>query len=69
MIGVRAAMSQQLGVFRLGLLENRNLGICVSPESEEVLIGSLCFGLVFFGWRFDIWKFPAEFGESQVAKS
>ncbi len=38
--------SLQLGVFRLRLLEDRDVGVGVFPESEEILVGSLCLGLV-----------------------
>jgi hypothetical protein len=36
----------QLGVFRLGLLENRDVGVGVFPKSEEILVGCLCLGLI-----------------------
>src|SRR5205809_695237 len=38
--------SLQSGVFRLGLLEDRDVGVGVFPESEEILICSLCPGLI-----------------------
>jgi hypothetical protein len=38
--------SLQLGVFRLGLLEDRDIGVGVLPEGEEILVGSLCLGLI-----------------------
>jgi hypothetical protein len=38
--------SLQLGVFRLGLLEDRDVGVGVFPEIEEILVGSLGLGLV-----------------------
>jgi hypothetical protein len=31
--------SLQLGVFRLGLLEDRDVGVGVFPEGEEILVG------------------------------
>ena len=36
----------QPGVFRLGLLKDRDIGVGVFPESEEILVGSLGFGLI-----------------------
>ena len=36
---------RQLGVFRFGLLEDRDVGVGVFPEGEEILVGSLCLGL------------------------
>ena len=38
--------SIQVGVFRLGLLEDRDFGVSIFPQGEEFLISSLCFGLV-----------------------
>ena len=38
--------SLQLGVFRLGLLEDRNVRVSVFPEGEEILVGGLCLGLI-----------------------
>ena len=38
--------STQLRVFRLGLLEDRDVGVGVFPECEEILVGSLCLGLI-----------------------
>ena len=37
-LGIRRSL--QLGVFRLGLLEHRNVGVGVFPEGEEILVGS-----------------------------
>src|ERR1039457_2081358 len=34
------------GVFPLGLLEDRDVGVGVFPDVEEILVGSLCLGLV-----------------------
>jgi hypothetical protein len=34
----------ELGVFQFGLLEDRNVGVCVFPESEEITVGSASFG-------------------------
>src|SRR3954470_22852798 len=39
--GARYFRSPQLGVFRLGLLENRNVGVGVLPEREETFIRTL----------------------------
>src|SRR5262245_41469524 len=39
----QAAPLLQLGVFRLGLLEDRNVGISVFPASKEVLVGRSSF--------------------------
>jgi hypothetical protein len=38
--------SLQLGVFCLGLPEDRNIAVRVFPEREEILVGSLCLGLI-----------------------
>ena len=38
--------SLQLGVFRLGLLEDWDVGIGIFPEREEILVCTLCLGLV-----------------------
>src|SRR5208282_3204692 len=38
--------SRQLGVFRLGLLEDRDIGVGVFPEIEEILVGGHCLGLI-----------------------
>ena len=38
--------SLQLGVFRLGFLEDRDVGVGVFPESKEILIRSLGLGFV-----------------------
>jgi hypothetical protein len=38
--------SLQLGVFRLGLLEDRDVGVGVFPEAKEILVGSLGLGLI-----------------------
>ncbi len=38
--------SLQPGVFRLGLLEDRDAGVGVFPEREEILVGSLCLVLI-----------------------
>src|SRR5260370_36678232 len=35
----------QLGVFRLGLLEDRDVLVGVFPESEEILVGSLALAV------------------------
>jgi hypothetical protein len=37
---------RQLGVFCLRLPENRDVGVRVFPEREEILVGSLRLGLV-----------------------
>jgi hypothetical protein len=34
----------QLSVFRLGLLQDGNVGVRVFPEGEEILVGSFGFG-------------------------
>jgi hypothetical protein len=34
----------QLCVFRLGLLQDGDVGVGVFPECEEILIGGLCLG-------------------------
>jgi hypothetical protein len=34
------------GVFHLGLLENRDVGVGVFPEREKILIGSLGLALI-----------------------
>ena len=34
----RYSRSLQLGVFRLGLLENRDVGVSVFPEREETIV-------------------------------
>src|SRR5205823_7573988 len=36
----------QFGVFRLGLLKNRDVGVGVLPERQEILVSSLCLGLI-----------------------
>src|ERR1017187_10316770 len=36
----------QPGVFRLGLDEDRDVGVGVFPKGEEILVGSLCPGLI-----------------------
>ncbi len=36
----------QLGVFRLGLFEDRDVRVGVFPKGEEILVGTLCFGLI-----------------------
>jgi hypothetical protein len=36
--------SLQLRVLRIGLFQDRNVGVGVFPEGEEVLIGGFCFG-------------------------
>src|ERR1035437_8057416 len=36
----------QLGVFRLGFLVDRNVGVGVFPEGQEILVGSHCLGLI-----------------------
>src|SRR5262245_53765958 len=41
-----ACGSMQLGVFRLRLLENRDVGIGVLPEREEILVRSFRLGLI-----------------------
>ena len=33
-------------MFRLRLLEDRDVWICVLPERQEILVGSLCLGLI-----------------------
>jgi len=38
--------SLQLGVFRLGLLKDADVGVGVFPQSEEILVGRLCLGLI-----------------------
>jgi hypothetical protein len=38
--------SLQLRVFRLGLPENRNAGVGVFPEREEILTGDLCLSFL-----------------------
>src|SRR6266581_907759 len=38
--------SLQLGVFRLGLLKDRDVGVGVFPKGEEILVGGLCPGLI-----------------------
>ena len=43
----RVRTSLQLGVFRLGLLEDRDVWVGVFPKSQEILIGSLGLGLIF----------------------
>jgi hypothetical protein len=42
--GMPVRRSLQPGVFRLGLLEDRDVGVGVLPESQEIPIGGLCFG-------------------------
>ena len=36
----------QLCVLRLGLLQNRNVRVCIFPERKEILIGGFRLGLV-----------------------
>src|ERR1700722_15986208 len=36
----------QLRILRLGLLQYRDVGVGVSPERKEILVGNLCLGLV-----------------------
>jgi hypothetical protein len=38
--------SLQLCVFRLGLFEDRDVGVGVFPEGEEFLVGGLCLSLI-----------------------
>ena len=45
-IPIQTLELRQLGIFRLGLLDNWNVGIGVLPEPEEILIGSLGLGLI-----------------------
>src|SRR5438132_10507214 len=44
--GAKIHRSLKPGVFRPGLLEDRDVGIGVFPEGEEILVGSLRFGLI-----------------------
>lgn len=44
--GSERSCSLQLGVFRFGLLQDGDVGVGLFPESEEVLVGSLCLGLI-----------------------
>src|SRR6266567_3282597 len=44
--GRHSVLSPQPGVFRFGLLEDRDVWICVLPERQEILVGSLCLGLI-----------------------
>ena len=44
--GARYSRSLQLGVFRLGLLENRDVGVGVLPEREESMIRTFSLGVV-----------------------
>ena len=39
-VGARYSRSLQLGVFRLGLLENRDVGVGILPYGQEILIGT-----------------------------
>jgi hypothetical protein len=40
--------SLQLRVLGFGLLQDGDVGVCVFPEGEEILIGGLCLGSVGF---------------------
>ena len=42
MLGKIRNQSPQLGVLRLGLFQNGDVGVGVFPEGEEVLVGSFC---------------------------
>src|ERR1035438_346943 len=42
----RGFLLHQPGVFRFGLLEDRDVGVSVFPEAEEILVSSLCLDLV-----------------------
>src|ERR1022692_4799230 len=41
----RGYLLHQPGGFRFGLLEDRDVGVGVFPEAEEILVGSLCLCL------------------------
>src|SRR5258708_27539111 len=41
-----SVLSPQLGEFGFGLLKNRDVGVGVLPERQEILVGSLCLGLI-----------------------
>ena len=43
-VRVKVRHSLQLGEFRFGLLENRNIGVGVLPEFEEHPVGGPAFG-------------------------
>src|ERR1035438_9707452 len=43
-VGKITTLLLQLRVLCLGLLQDRNVGVGVFPEGEEVLIGGFCFG-------------------------
>jgi hypothetical protein len=38
--------SWQLGIFRLGLLEDRDIGVCILPERKEVLVSRFRLGII-----------------------
>ena len=42
-LGIRCLL--QLGIFRSGLFENRDVGIGVFPESKEIPVGSFGLGI------------------------
>src|SRR5689334_7392935 len=42
----RDPLSMKLGVFRLGLLEDRDIRVAIFPEVEELLISSPCLDLI-----------------------
>src|SRR5678815_4841422 len=42
----RVPASRQFGVFRLGLREDRDVGVGVFPQSEEILVGGLRLGQI-----------------------
>jgi len=43
---VNPRASLQLRVLGLGLLEDRDVGVGVFPQSEKILVGGLCFRVV-----------------------
>jgi hypothetical protein len=52
-VATRAALAQlflgyswQLRVFRISLLQNRNAGVGVFPEGQEILVGGFRLGLI-----------------------
>jgi hypothetical protein len=46
MNGSRNILLLQLRVFRFGVFEDGNVGICIFPERKEILVGGACLGRI-----------------------
>jgi hypothetical protein len=42
----RRRRSRQLGIFRLGLPEDRDVGVCILPQRKEVLVRRFRLGVI-----------------------